>query len=154
MSAGQPIYEAKIDGSVPKDNVRFARLYLTGAVSAGNPVCVDPADSTYGLGKSFKKNVTDDNPACVGIATETITAAGFCRVQVAGPIQATDSWNPVAQGAVAVNSMIGGNNSTTAGTIKQAGSVSATVWPFALCLKAYTSTNADGAMYIIDKGIV
>ena len=153
MPGAGPNWAAKVDGNVAKDNVRIVAVYCSGAVTIGNPVAIDPADTTYGQGKSCKKNVVDDSPFVFGIAYETITAAGLVRVQVAGPIQATDAHNPKATGNITpAGKMISGNNTTTAGTIKAAANPTVSLWPFAVCMTPYTDTNADGSMFIIDKG--
>lgn len=67
-------------------------LWCTGAVTAENLVAIDVSDTTDGIGNSVQQ--ADENGAGdidvesigmpVGIAMETLTAAGHLRVQVKG----------------------------------------------------------------------
>lgn len=157
--SNSPQVIGKVDGTVAKDNVRIVSVYCSTVttVAAGVPVSLDPGDSTYGLGKSCKLTVIDDDPLCFGILVESKTVTtgqpvGRVKVQVGGPIQDADSYCPTAQGAIALNEAIGSNNSTNAGRIKALGTVSKTVQPFAVCMDAFGDGLADGSLMIIDKG--
>lgn len=151
--------EALVDNQVPQVARKIVSVAIneTAAVAIGVPVAIDPSVTTIGQGKTCKVNVIDDNPLVFGITYEAIAAGAagrMIRVQVAGPILATDSHNPtcVSGGSVAAGAKIGGNNTTTVKTIKQAANVTATAWPFATCMTAYSSAAADGSMMIEDKG--
>jgi len=145
-----------VDGNVASNarKIVTCNISTTGAITAGSVVAIDPAVSTYGLGKSVKLNVIDDNPLMVGIVTAAIAATDprLVQVQVAGPIYAADAWNPTAQGTINLGEAVGGNNTTTTNRIKAVGTCAATIQPFAVCIDAYTSGNADGALLLIDKG--
>lgn len=147
---------ALIDNQVASDARKIVTVNIsdTGAITAGTPVAVNPAVSTYGQGKTVKVNVVDDNPLMVGIVVASIASTDprLVQVQVGGPIYATDAWNPTAQGAISAGNAVGGNNSTTTKTIKAVGTCAATIQPFAVCMTAYTSGAADGSLLIIDKG--
>lgn len=64
----------------------YRKLYVTGTGSQYDPVVVDTSDTTHGLGNSFKSwETTDPGGLVAGVADESWTAAGFIKVQVAGP---------------------------------------------------------------------
>ena len=155
MSYNAPDIIGKVDGAVVKDRVKIVSVYCSTVttVAAGVPIALDPADTTYGLGKTFKVNVVDDNPLMAGITVEakTVTTGqpvGKIKIQVEGPIQAADTYNPTAQGTINLGDAVGGNNSTTAKTIKAVGTCAASIQPFARAIKAYTSGQADGALWL------
>lgn len=65
------------------------RGYFSGAVAANEVVSVNVADTTYGLGGSFKKAAaTADDPTAVGVATGAIAAGGIAEYQTYGPAYA------------------------------------------------------------------
>lgn len=157
--SNSPQVIGKVDGTVAKDNVRIVSVYCSTVttVAAGVPVSLDPGDSTYGLGKSCKVSVIDDDPLCFGVTVEakTVTTGqpvGRIKVQVSGPIQDADTYCPTAQGAIAINKAVGANNSTNTKRIKEVGTCAAAIQPFAVCIEAFSDGAADGALMIIDKG--
>ena len=63
---------------------KFVTLQCSGAVTKGDWVAIDLDDTTNGLGASCEKSTTALPDLVFGVATETLTAAGELRVQVAG----------------------------------------------------------------------
>lgn len=70
---------------------KFVRLYASEAITKGMLVALDLSDTTNGLGSSIRPaDVATDaaagggQPIVVGIATETVSAAEYCKVQTAG----------------------------------------------------------------------
>lgn len=149
--------EALVDNQVPQTARKIVSVAIneTAAVAIGVPVAIDPTVTTIGQGKTCKVNVIDDNPLAFGVTYEAIAAGAagrMIRVQVGGPILATDSHNPTAQGTINAGEAVGANNSTTAQRIKAVGTCAATIQPFAVSMTAYTTGNANGSIMIIDKG--
>ena len=88
--------------SFPK---KFVTLFCTGAVTAGDWVQIetDSGVTDYaknGLGASVTKadTVADGNMAVVGVATETLTAAGDIRIQTAGKFENANVANAASAG--------------------------------------------------------
>lgn len=76
-------------GVVNEARARFVRMYGGAAIVKGHCVGIDPDESTHGLGNTVIKadsDVTATGAAryAVGVAAETITAAGFIKIQVGG----------------------------------------------------------------------
>lgn len=140
-----PVSRRDSMGSNNDTHVRKLSLYCTEAATAGKVAMINTGDTTYGAGFSLKVADASDSPLAVGVFTQTTTAAGFVEVQVAGYNNTpTDSGS-----GISINGLVG---SAATGEVKTLGSPSATVWPFAVCVDAFTADTADGAIMIIDKG--
>ena len=134
--------------SFPK---KFVTLFCTGAVTAGDWVQIetDSGVTDYaknGLGASVTKadTVADGNMAVVGVATETLTAAGDIRIQTAGKFENAN----VADAVVAGDALV--VDDTEAGrAVKIAAGDLAPVC--GLALEASPATNLCDVM-IIDQG--
>ena len=78
----------KIDGVDGVNNFpkKFVTLYGTAAITAGNWVMLDVADTTNGLGGSVVTAAATANgeQLVLGVAAETTTAAGNIKIQTAG----------------------------------------------------------------------
>ena len=145
---------ALVDGAAAYTNRRIVDMYCTTTtIAVGQSVVLNPTDTTQGAYKSVKVTAADDDPLAIGIvvALAPEVGPGMVKVQVQGPVTASDAWNPTAQGAIAINTMVGANATTNAGRIKGLGTISATVQPFAVTVKAYTDGNADGAIFIMNR---
>ena len=135
---------------------KFITVYCTSAVTVGDVVELDfsatrSTDQTVdAFGISVKKAAATDNlPFACGVATATLTAAGYVQIQYAGYC---NSVTPDA--AIAVGLPVG-SDAGTAGRIQAfTGNVSATAGFFGVVVDAYVTgagTN-DGAIFLIDKG--
>lgn len=84
MSSG-PRKADGFDGAT-SDHVVKILLYCTNAVTVGEAVQIDTANTQYGLGNSVKKAQASsaDTELLCGIADATMTAAGDLLVQVSG----------------------------------------------------------------------
>jgi hypothetical protein len=74
------------DANFPK---KFVTLHCSEAVTKGEWVSIDTGDTTNGLGGSVEKALAT-SLGCVGVvgvATETITAAGPLKIQTAGKFE-------------------------------------------------------------------
>jgi hypothetical protein len=145
-----PYKQDGVDGDQDRCK-RFVGLYGTAAITKGQAVVIDTTDTTNGAGFSVKKSVVDDDPLAVGVAEETTTAAGNVKIQLAGYRDDCTA----RTGAIAVGTMVGSAGTAGAsdhGGVKQLGTVSSTVWPFALCVDAFTDDNANGIILIEDRG--
>lgn len=76
------------DANFPK---KFVTLYASEAITKGMLVALDLSDTTNGAGASIRPaDVATDatagggQPIVLGIATETVAAAKYCKVQTAG----------------------------------------------------------------------
>ena len=84
----------KIDGGPGGENNHFPKKFITlyssdTSITAGDFVMIDPTDTTNGLGGSVRQaqsgfNTDVHEGLCIGVATETITAAGEIQIQIAG----------------------------------------------------------------------
>ena len=150
----------KADGVDAYNNFpsKFIKVYCTGAVNAGDVVELDftatrsPLQSTDAVGLSVVKCPNGgggNRPFACGVATETISAAGYVQVQYAGYNAAV-----TPDAAIAVGTFVGGDD-TTAGRVQAfTGNVSATAGYIGFVVDAYVAgagTN-DGAIIILDKG--
>lgn len=135
---------------------KFITVYCTGAVSKGDVVELDftatrSTDQTVdAFGISVKKAAATDNlPFACGVATATLTAAGYVQIQYAGYN------NSVTPDAAIAAGLPVGTDAGTAGRIQAfTGNVSATAGSFGVVVDAYVAgagTN-DGAIFIFDKG--
>lgn len=116
MGSG-PTRKDKFDGNV-KYNNRDVELWCTEAVTAGDIICLDLGDTTYGLGKSCKKATSALAPLACGVARQTLTAAGWLRVRVRGYYATA---NVASSGGNAVTIGMGISISTTAGRAEKYG---------------------------------
>lgn len=140
-----PVSRRDSMGSNNDTHVRRVSLYATAAVTAGQVAMINTSDTTYGAGFSCKLSDASDSPLAFGVFTQTTTAAGFVEVQVGGYNSTpTDSGSGISAAANV--------GSAASGAVKSLGSPSATVWPFAVCVDAFTASTADGAIMINDKG--
>ena len=108
----------KIDGVDGDNNFpkKFVTLYCTGAVTKGDWVVIDLADTTNGRGASVKQYAGSSLDATAfGIATETKTAAGNLVVQTAGLCDFANMTGSVAAGAALACDTTAGKASTAAG---------------------------------------
>ena len=145
-----PLYKRDgVDGTAHKP-ARYVVLHGTAAITVGDAVVIDTGDTTNGAGYSVKKSALNDDPLAVGVAAETITAAGPIKVQISGYRDDCTA----RTGAITVGTMVGtaGTTGGDEGGVKQAGTISSTVWPFALCVDAFTDDNANGILLIEDRG--
>ncbi len=115
------------------------------AISAGDWVEIDPAVTTYGAGASVVKATTTTlgEYLTVGVATETITAAGFIQVQVAGKYLGAN----VATASAAGDAL---GASATAGRLATVDTAEAGEMAHAVCIAEAAGDTAD--VMIIDKG--
>jgi len=134
--------------SFPK---KFVTLYCTGAVTKGDWVQIetDTGVTDYaknGLGASVTKAdaVANGNMAVVGVATETLTAAGELRIQTAGKFTDANVADAVAAGDALVV-----DNTAAGQAVKIEASDLATVCGLALDA-GDSDDNAD--VMIIDQG--
>ena len=84
----------KIDGGPGGENDHFPKKFVTlysadTSITAGDWVMIHPTDTTNGLGGSVQQAVASasdglQSELIIGVATETITAAGNIVIQVAG----------------------------------------------------------------------
>ena len=143
-----PFKRDGVDGTNDDSN-DFVVLWGTAAITAGQCVVLDLTDSTYGVGKSVKKSAANDDPLACGIAHQTITAAGPIKVQIKGRrTDCTARGGNISAGAMVGAAGTGGDD----GGVKSLGTPSATVWPFAVCVNAFTDDTADGEILILDRG--
>lgn len=148
----------KADGVDAYNNFpsKFIKVYCTGAVNAGDVVELDfsatrsPLQSTDAVGLSVKKAAATANlPFACGVATETISAAGYVQVQYAGYNAAV-----TPDAAIAVGTFVGSDDANAGRIQAFAGNVSATAGHIGFVVDAYVAgagTN-DGAIILIDKG--
>ena len=138
----------KIDGGPGGENdhypKKFVTLYGAAAITKGDWVAFN-ADTTNGLGGSVSQAAgvtTVGNGGCVGIATETTTAAGNIVIQTAG-------FNDYAavDGDCAINIRMCG----PIGTAGQAGLVAAATFG-AICVGLAVDATNVGSVMIIDQG--
>lgn len=147
-----------VDGHIAYTR-KTARLRATGAITAGDCVIVDTAalaalKTEFGEFILVKASNAADSPLAVGIALQTVAApaAGATRevlVQTAGQIGTLDDNPPTATGAIGLGLLVG---SAAAGDIKPAAAPTGALFPFAVCVTAYTGATTDGAIVIMDKG--
>jgi hypothetical protein len=147
----------KIDGvdgvvNYPK---KFVTLWASDAITKGD--CVQIHESTtYGIGLTVEQCDENDSNRAVGIAMGTVADGEKVTVQVAG-------YNDIATAQTVIDLWdLVGSDTDTDGRIQclgghattGAGSTALTngVVPFALCIKAYTAGNADGAIMVYDHG--
>jgi hypothetical protein len=141
--------------------IRTVTLQATGAITKGDAVMINTgahADLLSGFGQLYcvKQADADDSPLAVGIALETVAAPPTnkslpIKVQISGKVGTGDDAAPDASAAAITIAYLVGT-STTAGKIKELGTISKSVQPFATCLKAYSSGDTDGIIVIHDKG--
>lgn len=74
-----------LDGKANEHN-GFRTMYATAAVTAGNFVAINVTDTENGRGYSVRHSTVTglEEGAICGVATETLTAAGYVRVQTRG----------------------------------------------------------------------
>lgn len=137
---------------------KFITVYSTTAVAVGEVVMIDTSvnralsqtSDAYGL--SVKKATATDNlSTAVGIATQTLTGAGYLQIQYAGfcTLPTCEAGTGITVGKFV------GSSAATQGAIQEfsdATAVTGAVAPFAFCVDAYTAGTNDGAIVILDKG--
>ena len=137
---------------------KFITVYSTTAVAVGEVVMIDTSvnralsqtSDAYGL--SVKKATATDNlSTAVGIATQTLTGAGYLQIQYAGfcTLPTCEAGTGITVGTFV------GSSAATQGAIQEfsgATAVTGSVAPFAFCVDAYTAGTNDGAIIILDKG--
>tara|TARA_R100001082_G_scaffold62613_2_gene35082 strand:+ start:45 stop:515 length:471 start_codon:yes stop_codon:yes gene_type:complete len=150
----------KIDGvngvvNYPK---KFVTLWADGAITKGDVVCFS-SSTTYGIGLSVTITdgsvaIADDSQRAVGIAVETVTTGKPVKVQVAGYNNMStaaaniDIWDPVGH-----DTGVDGRIQTIGGTADGTVAFTTKVKPIGICIDAFTSGNADGAIMIYDHGM-
>ena len=146
----------KIDGvdGVVNYPRKFVTLWSDGAAIAKGDVVQISTSTTYGIGLTVTQADHQDGQYVVGIAMEAAgTTAIPIRVQVAG-------FNDIAVANVIIDifDMVGvddsdhGEMNTVGGTAGATVAFSTQVQAFALCIRAYTAGNSDGAIMIYDHG--
>jgi hypothetical protein len=136
----------KTDGFDGRNSIPVKKtvLYCTGAVTRGDVIMIDTADTTNGAGFSIKQSDAADSPLACGVALQTLTAAGNCEIQFAGR---TDLFT--SSGAISVADLVG---SDVAGDVQTAAAPTATLFPMGVCIDAFAGTTNDGIVMIFDKG--
>jgi hypothetical protein len=155
----------KIDGvdGVINYPVKDVTLYATAAVTAGNVVQIDTGAaaallSAYGRLFLVKPaSAADDTGLAFGVALQTCLAPASgavtpILVRVGGKIGTGDVGAPTDGGSGITAGALVGADSSPAGTIKSLGTISATVVPFATCIKTYSTSGTDGEIVIHNKG--
>ena len=143
----------KIDGvdgvvSYPK---KFVTLYAQGALTKGDVVGIGTT-VTNGAGLHVAHSdggiaLVTGSIRAVGIVTETVADGAEVQVQVAG-------YNDMATaGGIIVYAAEVMFDIATPGRVITTTARSITVKPFGICVDAFTSGNADGAIMIYDHGI-
>jgi len=133
---------------------KFVTLHCLGSVTKGDIVMIETDSVTdvskNGLGASVVKatctaTTGDEGLAIIGVATETLTAAGELKVQVAGKFVDANVVNGVtrAEGIVVLDGTAGQGVAWTAATNL--------TLPFAIALESADSDNNCDIM-IMDKG--
>jgi hypothetical protein len=140
-----------VDGVLATPN-KFIEVYCSTAVTRGDVVvlALDANFATNGLTVARAGATANLSRAC-GIAMETISAAGFVQIQYAGFNELATA--EAGSGGILVNGLVG--TAATAGKIEDftdATAVTGAVAPFAICARAYTAGDDDGAIIIFDKG--
>ena len=139
-----------VDGVLATPN-KFIEVYCSTAVNRGDVVVLelDANFATNGLTVA-KAGATGNLAKACGIAMETISAAGFVQIQYAGFNELATC---EAAGGITVNAFVGTDN-TAAGRIQPFGTANRTdlLDYFAVCARAYTAGDDDGAILIVDKG--
>jgi len=123
-----------------------------GTIAVGSVVKVetdtsaDPDPDDFGAA-GFIVTVTAENnsPLVCGVAVTAATDGEEVQVQYAGFNNAP---TPIGE-PIAIGSTVG---SAAAGQIREGDTHSDTAQPFAVCVNAFSSGTADGAILIIDKG--
>ncbi len=144
----------KIDG-VDSVTSGFPRKIVTlhtaaTAITAGDWVEIDPAVTTYGAGASVVKADSDTlgEYLTIGVAIETITAAGFIQVQVGGKYVGAN----IADAVVAGDALC---STSTAGRLDKGDQADnptdAGLMVHGVALTDGTASNTADCM-IIDKG--
>ena len=140
----------KIDGVDGTDNFpkKFVTLYGTAAITAANWVMLDITDTTNGLGGSVvtATNTANGEQLAFGVATETTTAAGNIKIQVAGKYENAAVDVTMAAGSSIVVSDAG-TGAAGRGQIYVAGDLAPIV---GIALEDDTAGVAD--VMIIDQG--
>lgn len=144
----------KLDGAngaiaYPK---KFITAFANGAIAVGDVVKVetdtsaDPDPDTYGAGGFIVTETAESNsPLACGVAITAAADGQLVQVQVAGFNNAC-----TAAEAIAIGDTVSGSAS---GGVRKCDSIGGeTVFPFAVCVNAFTSGQADGAILIMDKG--
>ncbi len=138
----------KIDG-VDSVTSGFPRKIVTlhtaaTAITAGDAVEIDPAVTTYGAGASVVRANTSTlgEALTIGVAIETITAAGFIQVQVAGKYVGAN----VADASAAGDMLGAGATAGRFATVDNSGELTHAV----ALTDGSTGNTAD--IMIIDKG--
>jgi|3_EtaG_2_1085321.scaffolds.fasta_scaffold11026_3 hypothetical protein len=140
-----------LDGNAHRPS-KFATVYCTGAITAGNVATLDLTDDSSGywfLGQAVEQADAIDDPMACGVACKTLTAAGELVIQISGYNTATTCDDSVA---TTVGELVGSATSGGDGRVSVVGTIASGVWPFAVCVDAHTVDTADGAIMIIDKG--
>ena len=135
--------------SYPK---KFVTLVASDAITKGDCVQIDTS-TTDGIGLTVEQCDADDSPRAVGIAMETVADGEYVKVQVAG-------YNDICTAGTNIDQfdLVGSDTGTDGriqahgGSAGSAANVTGAVYPFALCITAFTSGNSDGAIMIFDHG--
>tara|TARA_R110002012_G_scaffold190787_1_gene358420 strand:- start:83 stop:547 length:465 start_codon:yes stop_codon:yes gene_type:complete len=148
----------KIDGVDAVNNFpkKFVVLHALAAVTKGDILMIetDTGVTDYnknGLGASVAKAVGasttgDEGLAVIGVAAETITAAGPVKIQTAGKFENANVHTDVTrfEGIVVLDGTAGQGVAWTAATTL--------TLPFAIALQDAPSTGAATDIMIMDKG--
>ena len=152
------IYKSDGVDAVNNFPAKFITVYSTTAVATGEVVMIDTSvnrakdQTSDAFGLSVKEATATDNlSTAVGIATQTLTAAGYLQIQYAGfcTLPTCEAGTGITVGKFV------GSSAATQGAIQEftdATAVTGAVAPFAFCVDAYTAGTNDGAIVILDKG--
>ena len=93
-----------VDGGSQINNFpkKFVTLYAAAAVTKGDWVEIDIADTTNGRGASVKTTVAGSVRQAFGVATETVAAGNNVKIQTAGLNTAVKMVVSVAAGAALI----------------------------------------------------
>lgn len=109
----------KVDGvdGVNQFPKKFVTLYASEVITKGMLVALDLSDTTNGLGASIRPaDVATDasagggQPIVLGIATETVAAAKYCKVQTAGKFTDATVHTSTAAGDSLYASIVAGSS--------------------------------------------
>ena len=152
----------KIDGvdGVKLFPKKFVTLHGTAAITKGSWVAFDLSDETNGLGGSVvtaPMSPAAGDPLVFGVATETITAAGEIKIQVAGKYGDNKTGGGAAtDGSITAGLPLAAGNDGSAGQIDQY--ESGTHTNAVMCGIALTADDAgdyganEATVMIIDQG--
>ena len=131
---------------------KFITSLANGAIAIGDVVKVetdtsaDPDPDTYGAGGFVVTATAESNsPLACGVAITAAADGEEVQIQVAGFNDACTSAE-----AIAIGDTVSGSAN---GDVRKCDSIGGeTVFPFAICVNAFSGTTNDGAILIMDKG--